>query len=342
MTFASPFGLLGLLVVPIGITVYWIAQRRRAKYAVRFTNLDLLASVVEKTPGWRRHLPSALYLLALAALAIALARPQTTQSVAKQEATVILVMDLSGSMNATDVQPTRLDAAKSSAKVLVDVLPANFQVALIGFSNTVRTVVQPTTDRKAAVDGLNSLVANGGTAMGDALMQAIDLASPLPASDGSGTSGVNPTTPTPAPSAAPNAPGGHSVVIVLLSDGASNLGVTNPVDAANEAAARGVPIFTVGLGTQQGVVDVRDGQGRLRRIAVPPDLSTLKAVANITGARTFPAPNAEELKTIYADLGSTIGYEDKEREVTFLFAGAAAGMILVAGGLSLRWFNRFP
>jgi Ca-activated chloride channel family protein len=344
MSFAWPLGLLGLLVIPLGVAAYWLVQRRRAKYAVRFTNLDLLANVVEQEPQWRRHLPAALYLVALAALAIALARPETTLSVPKEQATVVLVMDVSGSMNATDVEPTRLLAAEASAQSLVDNLPEEFQVALISFSNGVQTLVPPTKDREAVKQALELLRATGGTAMGDAILQAVDLVKPAQGTDLPGTPAV-PRNTSPTPRAAPpqqSASDGHPAVIVLLSDGANSAGRTDPLDAANEALARGVPVFTVALGTQAGVVDVTDQLGRRRRIAVPPDEETLQQVAEITEGRFFAAPSAEDLQAVYDDLGSKIGYEDKEREITVAFAAAAAVLVLAAGGFSLLWFNRFP
>jgi len=343
MSFAWPLGLLGLLVIPLAVAAYWLVQRRRAKYAVRFTNLDLLANVVEQEPQWRRHLPAAFYLVALAALAIALARPQTTLSVPKQQATVVLVMDVSGSMNATDVEPTRLQAAEASAQSLVDNLPEEFQVALISFSNGVQTLVPPTQDHKAVQQALDLLRANGGTAMGDAIMQALDVAKPPQGTDLPGTPAV-PRSTSPTPRAAPpkQSSADHPAVIVLLSDGANSAGRTDPIDAANEAQTRGVPVFTVALGTQQGIVDVVDQLGRHRRIAVPPDEETLKQVADITQGRFFAAPSAEDLQAVYDDLGSKIGYEDKEREITVAFAAAAAVLVLAAGGFSLLWFNRFP
>ncbi|MGE5596165.1 MAG: VWA domain-containing protein, partial [Hyphomicrobiales bacterium] len=169
MSFAWPAALVALLLVPLAIWAYLAVQRRRARYAVRFTNLDLLANVVDEEPGWRRHLPAALYIAALAALLLALARPEVSVAVPKEQATVILVTDVSGSMNAKDVEPTRLAAAQQAAGVLVDELPEGFRVALVTFSTGVQTRVLPTTDREAVRSALEQLRANGGTAMGEAL-----------------------------------------------------------------------------------------------------------------------------------------------------------------------------
>ncbi len=340
MSFAWPLWLLALLILPAAAVLYALVQRRRSKFAVRFTNLDLLANVVEREPAWRRHVAPALYLLALGALVMALARPQGTQNVPKEEATVILVTDVSGSMNATDVEPSRLIAARESARALVDGLPARFQVALIAFSSNVRTIVPPTTNKDEVKQGLDSLVSGGGTAMGDALMQAVAMARPAgPAPERA--PGASPTavpTPTPVTLTGDERP----VVIVLLSDGANSAGQADPIDAANEALAQGIPIFTVALGTAEGVVDITDNFGRTRRIQVPPDEETLREIATITDATFFAAPSASDLKQVYEDLGSKIGFDKKKTDVGYGFAGAAAVLMLVGGAVSVLWFNRFP
>lgn len=342
MSFAWPIALLGLLIVPAAILLYWRMQRRRANYAVRFTNLDLLANVVDRSPAWRRHVPTALYMVALAALVLALARPETTLSVPKEEATVVLVVDVSGSMNAVDVEPTRLAAAQHAAQLLLDKLPEKFQVSLIAFSSTVQLIAPPTTDRELVRTGIDRLRAVGGTAMGDAIMMAVDVARPLEIGDG------QPVPQTPVqPGAAPAAPAQpveneKESVIILLSDGANSAGQYQPLDAAEEAVARNVPIFTIALGTQWGTVDVPDNTGRMRRIAVPPDEATLQVISDRTGGRFYSAPTASDLEDIYGELGSRIGYVKEQREVTAAFAGIAALFLVLGGGLSAWWFNRFP
>ena len=260
MSFAEPLVLWALLAIPLAVAVYFLAQRRRPKYAVKFTNLDLLANVVDKTPDFKRHLPPILYVAAIAALIFAIARPESTEQVPKEEATVILLMDVSGSMRATDVQPSRLDAAKASAGVLLDKLPAKFQVALISFSNNVKTIVPPTKDRDEVRRGLLTLFPDKGTAMGDGIQQAVDLARP-PANPDALPSTVTPVggkaAPTPT-TAAGKGPNDRPAVIVLLSDGANSTGSVQPIPAANDAKDRGV----------------RQGELRGRRVADerrPPD-----------------------------------------------------------------------
>lgn len=342
MSFATPAALVLLLLLPLAALVYLWAQRRRSRYAVRFTNLDLLANVVGETPGWRRHIPAALYLLSLGALLVAIARPHVTEQVPR-DGTVILVSDVSGSMNATDIQPTRLGAAQKSAKSLVSELPGGFRVALISFSNTVTVQVTPTTDHKSVNGAIDDLTPQGGTAMGEAILSALGLieqdkatATPVANSSDSAT-----PTPSPSPTATANDPSHHPAVIVLMSDGASNTGI-DPVEAASQAKAMNVPIFTIALGTPDGVAEVRDNLGRLRRVAVPPDPQTLQQVAETTGAKSFTAPTAEQLRSIYSDLGNSIGHDTKSRDVTIAFIVGGLVAAVAAGALSLYWFNRFP
>ncbi len=231
MSFAWPLALLSLWLVPLAVVAYLWAQRRRPKYAARFTNLDLLANVVDKTPNWRRHVPAVLGLLALTSLLIALARPEFVHKTPKQEATVVLVTDVSGSMTATDIQPTRMDAAKTAAHTLVDKLPKGFRLSLVSFSAGVRTVVAPTTDRDLMDAAIDSLTPVGGTAMGDGIVEGI-AASKLSTVDAKGQA-----VPTPTPTATANGekPENPPVIMVLLSDGANTLGQTDPLDAADQA-----------------------------------------------------------------------------------------------------------
>jgi Ca-activated chloride channel family protein len=348
MTFASPELLVALLLVPLAIALYLFIQRRRARYAVAFTNVDLLSNLVPRTPAWRRHVPPALYLGAIGALVLALARPSMIMAVPRQEATIILAMDVSGSMQATDVAPSRLAAAKKAASDFVDQLPDTFQVGLVVFSTAPRVAVSPTTDRVAIHRALDSLVAQGGTALGDAIAASLDAAATVTAAPG--TAAPSASAPSAAPSAAPS-PGGSAgpssgepplVATVLLSDGANSTGSLEPLDAASRAAALGVPVYTIALGTQDGVVQVPNREGQLQTLAVPPDTETLAAIAETTGARFFDAPTAQDLAQIYENLGSKVGFTDEQREVTQLFAAAGLLFVIVGAGLAAHWFNRFP
>lgn len=335
--FAWPLALLGLVLLPLLVALYVWAQFRRPKYAVRFTNLDLLANVVERTPNWRRHLPAALSLIALTGLLLSLARPEWQHKVPKEQATVVLVVDISGSMNATDVEPTRMDAAKESSHTLVRELPKGFRVALVTFSAGVRTVVAPTTDKALVDKAIDSLSPIGGTAMGDGILEGI-AASEL---DPEGADA--PVAPTPGAGGKRDERDGDSpVIMVLLSDGANTLGQADPLDAATEAANKGIPIFAIALGTQDGVATVIDNQGRTRQVRVPPDEETLQEIADLTEGRFFSAPSASDLESIYEDLGSKIGYNTETDEITVGFAAVGALFMVAAGVLGMLWFNRFP
>ena len=349
MTFASPELLLALLLVPIALVAYLLLQRRRARYVVRFTNVALLENLVPRRPSWRRHVPTVFYLAAIAALGIALARPSMVVPVPRQEATVVLTMDTSRSMLATDVSPDRLTAAKAAASDFIASLPEGFRVALVAFSTEARLVTPPTTDRAQVQAALNALRADGGTALGDAIalsLEAADLATgttghpagaaPSPATDGD--------VAAPKPSADPSGAAAEPplVATVLLSDGKNSTGALEPLDAAGDAVARGVPVYTIALGTEGGIVDVPNGMGGTETIPVPPDTQTLSQIAEMTGARFFEAPSSEDLAAIYESLGSRVGVTLQEQEITQWFAAAALLLVLGGAGLAAFWFNRIP
>ena len=342
MSLQWPGFLWALALVPVAVLAYLLGQRRRTSYAVRFTNLDLLANVVSRSPGWRRHLPPALYLLALTGLLFSLARPQAVTLVPKEQATVMLVMDTSGSMNATDVAPSRMIAAEQAATMFLGELPDKFRVGVVAFSGTAQILTRPTTDRSAVQDALASLHAEGPTAMGDAIERALEARLPPSAPTATTTTvpGAQRGVPT---TTAPDLSKQPPTVILLLSDGSNTQGRTQPLDAARHARQLNVPVFTISLGTDTGMVDVPDETtGQLRRIPVPPDKFTLRRVAEATGGRFFAAPSSKDLKGIYHDLGSKIGFVRQRQEVTVVFAAAALVLLVAGAGLSLIWFSRFP
>jgi Ca-activated chloride channel homolog len=321
MSFATPFILWGLLLLPVALVGYWLVQRRRIKYAARFTNLDLLANVVDATPGRRRHVPAALALAALAALIVAMARPQTVVAVPRDDATVVLTMDSSASMTATDVPPTRLDAAKSAASSFLDRLPERFRTGLVSFSSTVRVLEEPTEDRDAVRTSLDSLEGDVGTALGDAILASVDLA---PTAEEQERAGGNPL-----------------FAVLLLSDGANSTG-SEPLAILDQAKEAGVPIYTIALGTPEGTVEITNDYGETQTYDVPPDPETLKRVAEETGGRFFEAPTEADLEAVYEEIGSQVSYEDEERELTAAFAGAGAVFLLLGVSLSALWFGRIP
>lgn len=325
MSFDVPLALLGLALVPVVFLAYTAAQRRRPRYAARFTNLELLAAVVKERPAWRRHVPPVLLLIALAALIVALAQPHMSFSVAKREATVMLVTDTSGSMMAEDVAPNRLAVARKAAEGFADGLPDTVKLGLASFSNTASLNIAPTTDRDQVKAALRSQRPQGGTAMGDGLAIGVEqVRGAVEVARREGEKGDR------APAA-----------IVLLSDGENTSGTAEPGDIAEEAKALGVPVYTIALGTPEGTITLQQpGDLVPRTIPVPPDTETLRAIADTTGGRTFDAESADDLESIYDDLGSRVGTEQEEREVTAAFAGGAILLLLIGGGLSLRWFGR--
>jgi Ca-activated chloride channel homolog len=325
MTFAWPLALAALALVPLALVAYLLFQRCRMKYAVRFTNLALLENVVERSPRWRRHLPPALFLVALGALLVGVARPQVVVNTPQEQATVVLAMDVSTSMEATDVEPTRMDAAREAATTFVDELPDELRVGLVTFSTEAQVIVAPTSEHDQVRDALGFLEANGGTAIGDAIAAATEL------KQGDATLAAN-----------REGGDGPPLVVLLLSDGEPSPETLDPIQAAEDANAAGVRVFTVALGTDEGTVTLTDDFGNEDVVPVPPDRETLTQIAEITGGEFFAAPSEATLESVYEQLGSELGTIKEERDVTFAFAAGGAVLLLVAGGLSLLWFNRMP
>jgi Ca-activated chloride channel family protein len=282
--------------------------------------VPVLASVAGRS--WGRHVPAALALLAIAALAVALARPQRTVAAPQRAANVVMVTDVSGSMNATDVRPDRLTAAVKAAKTLTDKLPPTFRVGLVTFSDYAEQRVAPTTDHAQVKGALDQLAADGGTAMGDGLERGLTSARALvPNANGKGLARL--------PS-----------VIVLLSDGKNTSGNLDPDEVAREAGRLHIPVFTIALGTPGGEVQLRDSFGFLQRVQVPPDTEGLKEIARLSGGKAFTATEADKLQQIYAGLGTRLSSKSVKKEVTVAFAAGALALLLAAGTLSMRWFGR--
>jgi Ca-activated chloride channel family protein len=314
MTFEWPYLLLSLALIPLLCALYLLAQRRRRAYAVRFTNLALLGQVVQRGPGMRRHIPALLYLVGLAALLISLARPIAVIAVPREQTTIMLVMDVSGSMQADDLRPTRMQAAKQAAHAFVEALPDNIQVGLVSFNNAARLNTPPTNDRVAVTRAIDNLRADGGTAIGDGLSLALDQLAQRPAAENG-----------------QQAP----ALVVLLSDGQSTAG-RPPEDAAARAQQEQIKVYTIGIG-QRGAVPLIDG-----RLPVQLDETTLQNIAETTGASYFYAAESRELEQIYAELGSQVSWIEERTEVTALFSAAGALMLTLGGVLSLRWLQQLP
>jgi Ca-activated chloride channel homolog len=314
MTFEWPLMLIALLALPIVAGLYLLAQRRRRAYALRFASMALLEQVATAGPGWRRHVPPLLYALSLAAMLIALARPSAVIAVPRDQATAMLVIDVSGSMAADDLKPSRLAAAQQAAREYVDGLSAGARVGLVSFETRAAVQVAPTTDHDAVRRAIERLRPEGGTAIGDGLAAALAQLADRP-TDGSGQ-------PTPA-------------AVVLLSDGQQTAG--RPFEeAATRAKSQGVRVDTVGVG-QRGAAPVLRG-----RQTVGLDESALQQIASSTGGQYFYAGETAQLRAIYADLSSQVAWVQERTEVTALFAGAGAALLLVGGLLGLRWSAQVP
>jgi Ca-activated chloride channel homolog len=343
MTFATPLVLLALPLVPLVVLALILVRRRPVRYAVRYPALDVLAEVARREHRGR-WVPAALLLLALTVLLLGAAKPTARVPVPREEATVMLVVDVSGSMEADDVKPTRLDAARDAAGRFLDRLPARFQVGLVIFSSQAETLVPPTTDRAAVRDALASLRADGSTAMGDGLSNALDAIVAARQANGSagGAGGGAPDPGGAGPGGTePGASTGSPAVTLLLSDGANMAGV-NPLEQAERARELNVPVYTIALGTADGVLQRRDALGGVRIQPVPPDPDTLARIAEATGARFFQAPTSRNLNQVYESLGSHIGFRTEEREVTVAFAAAALILLAAAGALRARRAARLP
>ena len=346
MTFERPLLLLALLVVPLALGLYVLAERRRMRYAIRFTNLDVLAGVVGDRYR-RRFLPLALFLLALAALCIGMARPQHTTLVPRDRATVILVIDVSRSMQAKDVKPNRIGAAAAAVRTFLDRVPDRLQVGLIAFAGDPAVANPPTTNHdlvRKSLDTIEWFPSFGGTAIGDALAAAVKLGQQAV----SGESGNLASATT----AAPNTQTRGLVSILFLSDGAQTRGDLEPLAGADLAKAAGIPVYTVALGTPGGTLDFGGGGGGGlgggyppfggRRVPVPPDPDTLRAIADRTGGEFFAAQSAKSLQSAYEKLGSSLGRKPGKSEITYVFLAAAALLLVAAGLLSALWSPRLP
>jgi Ca-activated chloride channel homolog len=320
VTFLSSWRLL-LLAGPAALLVaYLVAQRARRRAVVRFTTVDMLASVAPRRPGWQRHLPAAALLSALVLLVIGFAQPARAIRTPRQRATVVLTLDISGSMVSNDVVPSRLAAARQAAKNFANALPPGVKLGLVTFSTSASVLVSPTSDRSTVIAAIDNLQAAGGTATGDAILLALSAIAALPpGADGK---------------AAPAA-------IVLMSDGAPTIGRgdQSPAEAVTSATAAakqaGVHINTIAFGTADGVVTIRG-----ETVPVPWDPASMAQIASGSGGKTFTAQTAGQLKSVYSQIGRVVGYDVHRREITAWFTGIALALAMMAAIAALIWNQR--
>jgi Ca-activated chloride channel homolog len=316
VTFLAPARLWLLLVVLAVVAAYVVVQvRGRQRYAVRFTNVALLASVAPRSPGWRRHVAAGLIVVSLLAMALSLARPAREEMVARERATIVLAVDVSISMDATDIAPTRFEAAKEAASAFVAVVPDRINIGLVSFAGTATILVPPTTDRSEVTTAIDRLELAEATAIGEGVLASLEAIRTLP--DAEGGEGV-------------------PAHIVLLSDGETTVGAPNEV-AAEAAQQAGVPVTTIAFGTPGGVIEY-EGQF----VPVEVNEEELAALADATGGSAFTAESAEELEAVYADVGSSIGFVAEQREIAAWFTSAGFGLLVLAAVASLAWTSRLP
>ena len=319
MSFAAPFVLVALAAIPVLIVLYGGVQRDRRRAASAFAAPALSASVLPRRPGWRRHAPMLVVLIAVAVLVVAAAKPQRSIAVPVERASIMLVTDVSGSMQATDVKPTRLEAARAAARRFVRAVPKGVNVGVMALSSKPRVLASPTRDRDAVNAALDQLTPRGGTGTGEAIQAATRILNRAP--------GVGAKRPPAA--------------IVLISDGSST-GTIDPVAAAQAARKMRIPIYTVALGTAQGTITVPrpGGAGGTETRRVPPDPQSLSEIAKASGGKTYTAADADKLKDVYERLGSLLGTKKEKREITAGFAGGGLALLLLGAAMSLRWFGR--
>jgi Ca-activated chloride channel homolog len=317
MTFLSPARLWLLALIPLVLAVYVLLQLRRKQYTLRFTNLDLLAQVAPRSPGWRRHVAALLFLMAIIVMIIGWARPAASVKVPRDRATIMVAIDVSLSMKATDVAPTRFDAAKTAAKTFIQNLPLRFNVGA-------NVIAAPSADRESAIASIDTLELDKRTAIGEAVFTSLQAIRSFDAANGG---------PTGAASARQDPPPAH---IVLLSDGDNTTGRSVP-EAVQAAVAAKVPVSTIAFGTPYGTVDI-DGE------VTPVDVNkeALRGLAEQTNGKAYEAADGSELSEVYRHIGSSLGYRTEHREVAARFSGIALLFALAAGGASMAWFARLP
>ncbi|MGB5755564.1 MAG: VWA domain-containing protein [Acidimicrobiales bacterium] len=323
MTLLSPGRLWLLVAVAVIAVVYVALQRRRRTYALRFSSSELFDSVAPSRPGFRRHVPAVTFMLALATLVVAVAQPARQVRVPRERATVIVAIDVSLSMQAEDVDPDRLQAAQEAANRFIDELPPTLNVGVVSFAGTASVLVTPTRDRLPARNAINNLRLAESTAIGEAIFTSLDALLSAPPDD---TGELPPAR------------------IVLLSDGETTVG--RPDSAAIEAAREAqIPISTIAFGTEGGTIiydDPRTDFVESEPIRVPVREDNLRAIADATDGAFFTAASLEELEEVYQDIGSAIGYEDVNREITDWFVAGGLALLVLSSGLSLLWFQRLP
>jgi Ca-activated chloride channel family protein len=326
MSFASPLVLVALLAVPLAVAAYVAFNRSRTRYAARFTNPALLPNVVDRSPGWRRHLPIALLLVGLTVMLVGAARPRALVDVKRENATIVLAIDTSRSMEAVDVRPSRLDAIKTAALKFVNELPAKYRVGVVDFATQASVAVPATRNRELVEKAIEKLSPGGATALGDGIVTALNVGRAVPRdSAGKGRPAVVPPS-----------------TVLLFTDGLQEGGEVTAATALRRAIELHVPVNAVLVGSPYGIVRVPRVGGFVQFIRVPADASEVKTIARLSHGRFYVGPRTADLKPVYAELKSRIGKTPKKEELSFAFAIGAIGFLLAGAALSVVWLRRVP
>jgi len=339
MSFIWPAMLVCLLLIPLFVVLYIRMQRRRRRLAARYGHLGLAPEAAGRGLGWRRHIPPALFLVGLTILIIALARPHTVVSLPRIEGTIILAFDVSGSMAADDLEPTRMEAAKAAVRDFVQSQPPSVQIGVIAFSDSGFAVQVPTNDREAILASINRLTPERGTSLANGIFISLNTIAAVDADQA--PSLYSSLTPTPLPAAATPTPvpkGTYtSAAIVLLTDGENTVS-PDPLAAAQTAADRGVRIYTVGIGSAAGSILHINGF----TVHTQLDEAMLQQISRLTDGAYYNAENEQDLRTIYDNLNPQLVIKPEKMEVTSIFAGVSILVLLIGGAFSLLWFSRLP
>jgi Ca-activated chloride channel family protein len=326
MSFGSPIALVGLAVVPLVAFAYVVFRRGRARFAERFATPAMLPNVIDREPGWRRHVPVAILLAGLAVLVMGVARPRAMVSAKRENATVVLALDTSRSMAAADVRPTRLEAVRSAAFRFLGELPRKYRVGVVSFATTAEVLAPATRDRGIVTAAISQVVPNGGTALGDGIVEALNVGRAVPRDQGAaGRAGRVPP-----------------VSVLVFTDGIQEGGAVSAGAAVSAARRLKIPVSAVLVGTAYGFIRIPRIGGFTQFIRVPADPSELRGIAKATGGGFYVGPRTADFSGVYRELGSRIGTTRKRQEVSFAFAIGGVALLLVGGSLSAIWLRRLP
>jgi Ca-activated chloride channel homolog len=326
MSFESPLALVALVAVPLAAALYIAFDRTRTRFAERFASAAMLPNVVDRAPGWRRHVPIAILLLGLAAMLVGMARPRAMVSTKRENATIVLAVDTSRSMSANDVRPNRLAVVKAAAQKFVEQVPSRYRIGVVDFATQAGVASPATRDRTVVSKALSQLAPGGGTALGDGIVTALNVGRAVPREQ------VADGRPAEVP----------PVSVVVFSDGVQEGGEVTAAEALSRARAVNVPVSGVVVGTAYGIVSVPRVGGFVQLIRVPVDPSELRTIARLSKGHFYVGPRTADLSPIYRELGSRVGTVKKRTEVTFAFAIGAVVFLLAGASLSAVWLRRVP